>query len=209
MKTIKSLILILTLIVAVPASAQFRWGPRLGAEINSMRLDKSIFNNDNRAGFTGGLTCEFTVPVVGIAFDLSLMYVHRVSNSESLNSDPDNQGLVTSSRFKSRDYLEIPINFKYKIGLPLIGKIVTPYVFTGPSFAVLTSKRAITAAYKNKAFDAAWNFGLGLELFSHLQVAASYGVGLNKTVEFIGISNSTNPIEGKNNYWTVTAAWLF
>lgn len=209
MKTLKSLILILTLAIAVPANAQFRWGPRLGAEINSMRLDKSIFNNDNRAGFTGGLTCEFTVPVVGIGFDLSLMYVHRVSSSESINGNADNQGLVSSTRFKNRDYIEIPLNFKYKLGLPLVGKIISPYVFTGPSFSVLTSKRAITAAYKNKAFDVAWNFGLGVQLFNHLQVAASYGIGLNKTVEFVGISDNTNPIEGKNNYWTVTAAWLF
>ncbi|MBO4941825.1 MAG: porin family protein [Muribaculaceae bacterium] len=209
MKNLKSLILILTLAVAVPASAQFRWGPRFGAEINSMRLDKSIFNNDNRAGFTGGLTCEFTVPVVGIGFDLSLMYVHRVSDSESINNNPDNQGLVSSSRFKNRDYIEIPLNFKYKIGLPIVGKIISPYLFTGPSFSMLTSKRAITAAYRNKTFDVAWNFGLGVQLFNHLQVAASYGIGLNKTVEFVGISDNTNPIEGKNNYWTVTAAWLF
>ena len=174
-----------------------------------MRLDKSIFNNDNRAGFTGGLTCEFTVPVVGIGFDLSLMYVHRVSDSESINNNPDNQGLVSSSRFKNRDYIEIPLNFKYKIGLPIVGKIISPYLFTGPSFSMLTSKRAITAAYRNKTFDVAWNFGLGVQLFNHLQVAASYGIGLNKTVEFVGISDNTNPIEGKNNYWTVTAAWLF
>ena len=55
----------------------------------------------------------------------------------------------------------------------------------------------------------AWNFGAGVQLFNHLQVGASYGIGLNKTVEFTGVASNTKPIEGKNNYWTITAAWLF
>ena len=38
---------------------------------------------------------------------------------------------------------------------------------------------------------------------------ASYGVGLTKTVEKVSGWTGTEPIDGKNNYWTVTAAWLF
>lgn len=211
MKSIKVILLVLACIITIPASAQFRWGPRLGTEVNSMRFDKTVFDNENRAGFTGGLMCEFTVPVINLGFDLSVMYVHRVSQSNVTNTgaNADNDALVSSSRFKNRDYIEIPLNLKYKLGLPVVGKIVTPYVFTGPSFSVLTSKRAITEAYKNKTLDVAWNFGLGVQLFNHLQVGASYGIGLNKTVEFIGVASNTKPIEGKNNYWTITAAWLF
>lgn len=209
MKSIKTLLLALAVLVAIPATAQFRWGVRLGTEVNSMRLDKTVFNNENRAGFTGGLMCEFTVPIIGVGFDLSAMYVHRVSSSTVTTSNADDAALVESSRFKNRDYIEIPLNLKYKLSLPVVSKILVPYVTTGPSFSVLTSKRAITEAYKNKALDVAWNFGLGLQLFNHLQVSASYGIGLNKTVEFIGVANNTAPIEGKNNYWTITAAWLF
>lgn len=209
MKSIKTLLFALAIVVAIPASAQFRWGVRLGTEVNSMRLDKSVFNNENRAGFTGGLMCEFTVPIIGVGFDLSAMYVHRVSNSTVTTGNADDAALVESSRFKNRDYIEIPLNLKYKLSLPIVSRIVVPYIATGPSFSVLTSKSAITEAYKNKAFDVAWNFGLGLQFFNHLQVSASYGIGLNKTVEFIGVANTTAPIEGKNNYWTVTAAWLF
>ena len=172
MKSIKTLLLALAIVIAIPASAQFRWGVRLGTEVNSMRLDKSVFNNENRAGFTGGLMCEFTVPIIGVGFDLSAMYVHRVSNSTVTTSNADDAALVESSRFKNRDYIEIPLNLKYKLSLPVVSKILVPYVTTGPSFSVLTSKRAITEAYKNKALDVAWNFGLGLQFFNHLQVSA-------------------------------------
>lgn len=213
MKSIKSILVVLALMVGLTASAQFRAGVKVGTEINSMHLDKTAFSNDNRAGFTGGVMCEFTVPVVNLGFDLSVMYVHRISqsatSSTTTGANADTDALLNSSRLKNRDYIEIPLNLKYKLGLPVIGKVFTPYVFTGPSFSVLTSKRAITNAYKNKAFDVAWNVGLGVQLINHLQIGASYGIGLNKTVEYLGLDKKTAPIEGKNNYWTVTAAWLF
>ncbi len=198
------------LVAAVPAQARFRIGPRLGTEVNSMRFDKSLFDNENRAGFTGGLMMEFTVPIINVGFDLSVMYVHRVSNSianTNNNVSDEIKDMLGDKKFRSRDYVEIPLNFKYKLALPLIQKVVIPYVVTGPSFSILASKKAINEAYRNKALDVAWNVGVGLELFSHLQVGASYGFGLNKTVEVVGVNAA--PIDGKNNYWTVTAAWLF
>lgn len=210
MKAIKAL-LAATLIVlaAVPAAAQFRFGPRIGTEVNSMRLNSDVFDNENRAGFTGGVMIEFTVPIINLGFDLSAMYVHRVSSSKALtDASANDQSLVAADNFKKRDYIEIPLNLKYKLGLPVVGRIISPYIFTGPSFSVLASKKYINEAYRNKTFDVAWNFGLGVELFNHLQVGASYGIGLNKTVEAVS-SFTTNPIEGKNKYWTVTAAWLF
>ena len=210
MKKIKALLLIVAVaLAALPATAQFRAGIRLGTEVNSMRLDKSVFENNNRAGFTGGVMCEFTVPIINLGFDLSVMYVHRVSSSSVKGNNANDEALLNSSRFKNRDYIEIPLNLKYKFGLPVIGKVFTPYVFTGPSFSILASKKDINDAYKNKSFNVAWNFGLGIQLINHLQVSASYGIGLNKTIEVLHAPLNATPIEGKNNYWTVTAAWLF
>lgn len=217
MKSLKVYLVAIAALVmsAMPAAAQFRFGPRVGVDVNSMKLEKSVFNSDNRAGFTAGLTAEFTVPLIGIGFDLSAMYVHRANDISLGNGSVSNMlDVVTSKEFKSRDYIEIPVNLKYKLDLPVINKILVPYAFTGPSFSFLASKKAITAAYENKTFDWAWNVGLGLQFFSHLQVSASYGWGMNKTVKFIGnVSGAdlpdTSAIDGKNKYWTITAAYLF
>ncbi|MDE6207795.1 MAG: porin family protein [Muribaculaceae bacterium] len=211
MKSIKAILTAALLVVAcaLPASAQFRFGVRLGTEVNSMRLNKDVFDNDNRAGFTGGLMTEFTVPVVNLGFDLSVMYVHRVSASTAdANASADIKDMLSSDKFRKRDYIEIPLNLKYKLALPAISRIVAPYVTTGPSFSILASKKAINNAFENKAFDVAWNFGLGVQLINHLQVGASYGIGLNKTVKALTNIDAT-AIDGKNNYWTITAAWLF
>ena len=212
MKKFKTLLALIVLVAAsaIPAAAQFRWGPRVGVEVNKMSLNTDVFNNDNRAGFTGGLQAEFTVPIVNIGFDLSVMYCHRISQSDPISNtgSADTDAALESGRLRIRDFIEIPLNFKYKLGLPVIGKVFTPYVFTGPSVAFLTSKKAITEAYKNKSVDVAWNFGLGVQLVSHLQVSASYGLGLTKSIETIS-SFQGQKIEGKNKYWTITAAWLF
>lgn len=213
MKKLYALILIVALaaVYAGDACAQFRIGPRVGVDINEMRLNKSAFDTDNRAGFTGGVQAEFTIPVINLGFDLSVMYVHRVSDTtlKTGNADAEDALLSANGRLKNRDYIELPLNFKYKIGLPVVGKVFTPYVFTGPSVSFLCSKKAINNAYENKSVDVAWNFGLGVQLFTHLQVSASYGLGMNKTVKYISNDIDATPISGKNNYWTVTAAWLF
>ncbi len=196
--------MLLCLAVVIPAMAQFSVGPRIGLNVNSLHLNEKLFDSNNRAGLNAGIQAEFMIPMIGFGFDASVMYVHRVAQ---VAADPESTSTVTTDA--SCDYIEIPINLKYKIGLPVVGKILTPYIFTGPSFAFRTSKSAIKEFYHAKKSDIAWNFGLGVQLFSHLQIGASYGLGLTKAIEVVDSDHEKAGIEGKNRYWTVTAAWLF
>lgn len=199
---IKHLIIALLVLagMAAPttAQAQFRIGPRVGINVNDLHFDKSTFDSDNRLGFTAGLMTEFTVPIIGVGFDASVMYVRR--NSEfTVNHD------VTKTH---RDYIDIPINLKWKIGIPVISKIVSPYIATGPAFSILTGKKVISDV-KNKNFVTSWNVGAGVTLLSHLQIGATYGFGLGKTAEWVGASSGNMSFEGKTRCWTITAAYLF
>lgn len=195
---------LLAIAVMMPAMAQFSIGPRLGVNVNKFSLDESVFDSDNRAGFTGGIEIEVMIPMVNFGFDLSAMYVRR---SGQVAVDVAGVKNVVNV---NNDYIEIPLNLKYKFGLPLVGKIISPYIFTGPSFAFLTSKEAVKDFARNKKCDIAWNFGLGLQLFRHLQVGASYGLGMTKAFNAVsGGDHQAAGIEGKNRYWTITAAWLF
>lgn len=192
---------------ALPAAAQIHFGPKLGVAIDKLSFSKDVLNSDNRAGFTGGLTLEVMLPVANLGFDISAMYVHRSSDVLDMTDQDPVTGAYSVEK-NNRDYIEIPLNLKYKLGLPVVGKIVTPYVFTGPSFAFLTSKKAINEAMNNKTFDVAWNFGVGLQLINKIQVGASYGLGMTKAVKALSDVESAN-IDGKNRYWTVTAAYFF
>lgn len=202
-KRFRVIALALALAVVMPAMAQFKIGPRVGINVNSLHFNSELFNEENRAGFTGGLQVEFTVPLVGIGMDASVMYVKR--NAEYMSTLDKNDGVKKTHS----DYIEIPLNFKYKLSIPAIGSIIKPYVFTGPSFAFLTSKKDVNAFFKKKSCDVAWNFGLGVELISHLQIGASYGLGMTKALQTVGVHGDAANIDGKNRYWTVTAAWLF
>lgn len=188
----------IAMVSAVSAEAQFRFGLKAGVAVNSLHFNESTFDASNRAGFTGGAMVEFTAPVIGVGFDLSLMYVRR--NTRWLEENE-----ITSD---NRDYIDIPLNFKWKFNIPLISKIVRPFALTGPTFSILTSGRNIGDTWRNRKFDTSWNFGAGVELLSHLQVAASYSVGMTKALKTIGVTG-TSDINGHNRYWTVTAAYLF
>ena len=143
---------------------------------------------------------EFTVPVVGIGCDLSAMYVRR--NTKFLYEN-------NISGKDNRDYIEIPLNLKYKFSLPVVSKILVPYLGVGPSVSFLTSRKNIYGAFKNKSVDWALNFGIGVQLFSHLDVNARYGLGLTKAVRAVDDEFGTGGIEGKNRYWTISLAYLF
>ncbi|MDE6109584.1 MAG: PorT family protein, partial [Muribaculaceae bacterium] len=174
-----ALVVALILAVASTASAQFRFGVRAGIQTNALHFDESTFESDNRAGFTGGVMAEFTAPIIGIGVDLGVMYTHRTAKFTE-----NTPGAATKT--DKRDYIEIPLNLKWRISIPVINNIVRPYIFTGPSFAILTSKKAFENAFKNRSCDVAWNVGAGVELFKHVQVGAGYGFGLTKAFEKIG-----------------------
>lgn len=189
---------LLMLFAAAPeAAAQFRFGVQVGTNVNEIHFNTSTFDSNNRMGFNAGVLCEFTVPVSGVGLDFGLRYVRRNSQWQEQNQE-----------FKdNRDYLEIPVNFKWKINIPVVNSLVRPFLTTGPCFSFLTS-RTLKDTVRNRKFDTSWNFGAGLELFSKVQVAASYGIGMTKALEAVGIT-STSDIHGRNRYWTVTAAYMF
>lgn len=197
--------ILIALLIAVfgmgAAQAQFRFGVKAGVNLNNLHLNNTAktLGDDNQCGWTAGVMTEFQVPLIGLCFDLSAMYTRM--NSELTNGQEDvNIG---------KDFLEIPLNIKYKFGLPVVGNIISPYLFTGPSFAFKLDKKTLNAI-ENKTFQTTWNIGLGVELVKHLQISGSYGIGMNNAVKFLEFEG-VNPVtvKVKNNYWTITAAYLF
>ena len=205
MKNLKHLIIVAMMAVFAcgQANAEFRFGIKAGLNVNKLHLSdyKAILNSDNQCGFTAGVMTEFTVPVVGIGFDLSLMYTHM--NNEI--KEGINEGAV------GKNFLEIPLNLKYKFNIPVINSIIRPMVYTGPTMALKLDKSTFEGI-STKTVQMGWNIGLGLEFFKHLQVSGGYTFGMNNVAKKIPVlDNNLNigDIKVKNNYWTVTAAYLF
>ena len=209
MKSLKRIFIAIALIMAfgVSANAQIKFGAKAGIVVNDLKFDKDVVASDNRVGFTGGLMMEVNIPIVGLGVDASVMYVRRSSEIGYMAENDKGEEIFNTNKINN-DYIEVPINLKYKFSLPIAGNFVAPYLFTGPSFAFLTSKEAIGDAVKNKKFDLSWNFGAGVQILNKVQLGASYGLGLTKAAEAVSDIKGAG-VDVKNRCWTITAAYLF
>lgn len=192
-------------------AAGFKFGIKGGVTVNDFKFNESMFNSENRCGYTFGLMTKFTVPVINIGFDASVMYTHRSTKIQDIyTTDPTTGTAILAPGYNmNTNYIEIPINFRYDLGLPVIGNIVTPFLTTGPDFSFLLSKQNAANAWERKKFDFAWNFGFGLMFVNKIQLHASYGLGLNNAASSEAALYGSNLGDAKNRFWTVTAAYLF
>lgn len=207
MKKTLALLLVVTMGLGYAAQAQagFKIGPRIGLNVNKLNHEKGFLSGSNNCGFTVGVQAEYMTPI-SLGLDLSLMYSYMDYKMEGNYS-----GNEYNPKF-GKNFLEIPLNIKYKIGIPIVKKIFAPYIFTGPAVALKLDKDKNSLDIHTKTAQWTWNLGIGLEFINHLQIGASYGFGMNnimKGKEIGGVTIQTEQLKAKTGYWTVTAAWLF
>ncbi|MDE5814003.1 MAG: PorT family protein [Muribaculaceae bacterium] len=190
------------------ASADFRFGVKAGLNFNKLnykiqnwqQASEELKNVDNQTGWMAGVMAEFTIPIVNIGADASILYA-RQNLSKNEEKYYDNQ-----------NFLDIPINLKWKIGLPVVGKFISPIIYTGPDFLFALNKETLNNI-KTKTCEVGWNVGIGVELLRHLQVEAGYCIGLNNVMKYTnavtGDLVNQQDLKAKKNYWTLTAAYLF
>lgn len=197
----------IALMVVAPMSSQaagLRFGLKVGTIINSMSFSDHLFDASNRGGFAGGAMIDVSLPVTGIGVDASLMYIRR---SNTIYHFEDNGPMQKSTI--GRSYLDIPVNLKWNIAVPVIGKFISPYLATGPDFSFLLSRKNVKKAWRNDSMDLAWNFGFGVTILNHLQLGATYGLGITNSGSPDASLYGDHPTNAKNRFWVVTAAYLF
>lgn len=199
MKKVTGLVLIILMaFIAVPAKSQLKLGVKGGLNISSVHLNSDILKADNVTGFQIGPMIETTIPLIGVGLDAAILYSQKGMDVKS--------GTGTSTNVKT-DYIDVPVNLKWKFGLP----IIKGYLAAGPyiGFRVGGDKfweipGSVVGQVKAKNFSAGLNFGAGVELISHLQVGINYGLGLTDNY-----SAEKYDLNAKNRGWSVTAAILF
>lgn len=202
MKRIKIALIValMAMVSGLSAQAGFKIGPKVGLNVEKMHFNSKTFDSKNSCGFTVGVMGEYMVPMVGVGVDLSLQY-SRLKFKVGVD---DEDGFYD----KGLNYLEIPLNLKYKVNIPMVASIVKPMIFTGPTLSLLLKKDALI----DRTCQWGWNVGIGVELINHLQISGAYTFGINNIVKNFAESNEAGNIRDikvKNNYWMVSAAWLF
>lgn len=195
MKKIAGFILLaMMVLIAVPAKSQIKFGVKGGLNISSVHFNEKMFDKGNVTGFNIGPMVEVMAPVMGVGFDAAILYSQKGIG-------------VESEKDIKNDYIDVPVNLKWKFGLP----IIKGYLSAGPyvGFRVGGDKfwdipGSVGDQLKAKSFNAGLKLGGGVELIRHLQVGFNYTLGLTDDY-----SASKLNLEGKNRGWSITAAILF
>ena len=181
-------------------NAQVRFGLKGGFNIASVKFNKEVLSSENINGFHIGPVLEF-MPESGLGLDVALLYSRKGFYSKEIARE----GSFTN------DYLEVPLNLKCKIGLPL----VSPYFAAGPyvSFRVGgEDKKTITSnvidQIEAKSFGAGLNFTAGVEIVSRVQVGLTYDWGLTNNYQTFN-AGSPGDYKGKEHTWLISATLLF
>lgn len=187
----KILTIIAFAFVAVTASAQFDFGLKGGVNITHMSFSSDVISSSNQSGFYVGPTMKFSVPLVGIGFDASLLYDQR-------------QGKVDEETVKQQQIV-LPINLRYQIGL---GDLASILLFAGPQFGLNVGSDIDEIDWEWKSTNLSVNVGAGVMLLNHLQVTANYNIACGTTGNF-SLSSSSNKEEGKFSSWQIGLAYYF
>ena len=197
MMKVKCLLILFALSAVSVADAQVRFGAKGGLNIAKAEFNKDAFKSDNVTGFHLGPTIEAMFGEGGLGFDLALLYSQK--------------GFKSDEETVRNSYIEVPVNLKFKLGMPL----VNPYFAAGPyvGFRVSGDKAwnvstTIKEQIKAKSFSAGLNFALGAELFSKLQLQLNYCWGLTDNYETFEGKDLDSYI-GKAHTWSVSAAYFF
>ncbi len=185
------------LFIVSAAQAQLRFGVKGGVNIASVKFNQDVIESKNITGFHIGPMVELMVPVLGIGFDAAMVYSQK--------------GFELNDKGYRNSYVDIPVNLKYKIMLPL----VKPYLAAGPYASIRVSgdkvtdiPGKVTDQLKAKSFAAGLNFTAGAEVFDIVQVGLTYSLGLTDNYETF---DKKNPISymGKPHTWMISAAVFF
>ena len=198
MKKIFTLVtLMVALFAANTANAQLKFGLKGGLNITNMSFDKDVVGQSNQEGFFVGPTVKFSIPVVGLGFDLAALYDQRDAKIDDTTV--------------SQRSINIPLNLRYNIGL---GDLASVYLAAGPQFGFNVGSKNIgivdeVSNFKFKDSNLSVNLGAGVNLISHLEIGFCYNIACGKTGEFEVLKGVTDAVKAKNNSWQISAAYYF
>ena len=200
MKKLGLLCTVVALFTVSSVNAQFKFGVKLGANVANATFTKDVLDTKNITGFQFGPMIEGMMGRGGLGFDMALLYSQK--------------GFKANQEKLKNDFLEVPVNLKFKLGIPLLN----PYVAFGPyaSFRVngdeyrtfRENASSVVEQVKTQSFGAGMNFSAGAEIFNHLQLGVTYGWGLTDNYKTFD-ANDFDSYKGKLHSWQITATFLF
>lgn len=194
MKIIKLLALILICGSALKGYSQLgiKGGVNLANEIKSFN-GKDIaagFSTDNLAGYQLGLVYQYIPRKTGFGFETGLL----VSQKGYSYEDSTTTTGILKQGYKEINYLELPLNLRYRLALNFcgifgFGGLYAGYALYGHN-VVETDNITENIAFENtnQHIDYGYNLGAGIEFFRKIQFTLSWSQGIKN------ISKNNSPV---------------
>ncbi len=196
------------LLFSVPTFSQVKFGVRADVGINNPNFNtlNETFSVQNKTTYSVGPSIEVMFLPLGVAnfgIDAALLYN---DNRMSISGDK-----IIADQEVSNRYLNLPINAKLKFGLGMIPLRI--FTTAGPWAGYLISSdelkfSEITDDIMAKEFQAGANLGFGVEVFNMLQLGLNYSIKLTDNYS-INKPDWKDPLNGKNESWTITGTIYF
>ncbi len=204
-----NIVLILVTMLSVPAFSQVKFGVKGSVGLNNpdFNTPDETFNVDNMTTYSIGPSIEaMFLPLAGGSFGIEAALLYNDNRMTISRLSGDGEAEEVSNR-----YLNLPVNAKLKLGLGALP--LKLFAAAGPWAGYLISGEEIDLEgiaddIKAKEFQAGANIGAGIELFNMIQVGLNYSIKLTDNYAN-DIPNWSDPLNGKNESWTITGTVYF
>ena len=205
------LFLMLLLVTGMHAQLGIRAGINMANEINTFSQSelKAGFNSTNLTGYQIGLVYQVMPKNTGFGIESGVLYSQKGSSF----SDSTNIANVIKQGYKELNYLEIPVNIRYRLSLGGValygfGGVYVGYALNGKTVDETTNDiQDETFSGFSDHTDYGYNIGGGVELFKKIQFGATWSQGLKNTSASFG--GLPTPTKATNRVYSINLVYLF
>lgn len=199
-------IIVLAAAFALPSQAQVKFGLKGGLNATTMTMSDDNLKEGitNKSGFFIGPTVKFTLPIVALGVDASVLYDQREARLKA-----------TDEKLKQQS-VQIPINLRAGFGL---GDVANVFVFLGPQFGFNVGGDTENNSVKDWSLKTACisgNIGIGLMLANHFQITGNYNICFTNSAKYkiytydaSGSTLTPEDVNVKNHAWQIALAYYF
>lgn len=196
---------------AASASAQFRYAPVVGVNINDLKFKQDIFAVDKTVSFQAGVMGELMFPGIGFGIDFGLLY-----NQMGAKVDLSKREIWSSSGFGRENAmlhtLQIPVHLRFKwTRMNGFEDYLAPFVYGGPDFTLSVGHSKIKGnpgapkVFNYPTGELGLSCGGGFEVLRRWQVSVQYTWGMTYIIKTSQLEN----ISARNRQWAVRVAYMF
>jgi len=186
-------------------------GVNIANEMNSYSIPdiKAGFNSTNLTGYQIGLIYQFQFKKSGLGVETGAL----LSQKGSTFSDSIHFEKVIKQGYRELNYLEIPLDLRYRFNLGLIAVYGFSGIYGGYELNGKTVDET-TNSIQNETFssfkehvDYGYTLGAGIELFKKIQFGLTLSQGLNNTsTAIVGLPTASKTT---NRVYSINLVYLF